>query len=399
MNERRIKYTPVFTANKQAYESKEYRVIANEGSSRSSKTVSLSQLLALYIPYKEKKTISIVSPSLPHLKRGARRDCLNVLQMCGVYDDNAFNKTDNIYNYPNGSYVEFFGVEDAGKVHGPGRDVLWVNEANLIPFEVYKQLAIRTNDIIFLDYNPADEHSWVYDVADFTGREENGRWIKPSKIIHSTYLNNKGNLTPELISEIESLKHADENMWKVYGLGQRGTSQHTIYTHWRTCGEMPGKGEVWFGLDFGFQNATALIQVEEYEGVLYVDEWVYQSKLTTQDLIDEMMVLGVSHNAEIFGDSASPGAIEELRRAGYNVFEASKDVLEGIRKVKSMPLRITQRSANLLKEIKSYKWKQTKDGKIAIPEQPVKFHDHAMDAMRYAVYTKLTQQSASWTAF
>jgi phage terminase large subunit len=127
-----VLYTPVFEANKRAYESKRFRVISNEGSTRSSKTVSLSQLLALYIPNISKESISIVSPSLPHLKRGARRDFLNALQQAGAYDDNAFNKTDNIYNFDNGSYVEFFGVEDGGKVHGPGRDILWVNEANLI---------------------------------------------------------------------------------------------------------------------------------------------------------------------------------------------------------------------------------------------------------------------------
>lgn len=382
-----VLYTPVFEANKRAYESRKFRVISNEGSTRSSKTVSLSQLTALYIPNLSRESISIVSPSLPHLKRGARRDFLNALQSAGAYDDNAFNKTDNIYNFPNGSYAEFFGVEDGGKVHGPGRDILWVNEANLISFEIYKQLAIRTNKVIFLDYNPADEYSWVYGVTDSPG----------NKKIHSTYLNNLGNLSPEIIAEIESLKEADENLWKVYGLGLRGTSSETIYTHWKMCGGLPNKGEQFFGLDFGFNNQTALVLCEIYEGRVFVDEWLYQTKLTTQDLMDEFAVLGVRHGLEIFADAAEPKTIEEIFRAGYSIKAADKDVTEGIRKVRSMPLYITERSTSLLKEIKSYKWKKDKNDKVL--DEPVKFNDHCMDAIRYAVFTKLTGPQADWVAF
>jgi phage terminase large subunit len=164
-----VLYTGVFEKNVEAYESKKYRVIGNQGSTRSTKTYSLCQLAALYIPYREKKSISIVSPSLPHLKRGARRDFLEVLETAQVYSDSQFNKTDNIYHYPTGSYVEFFGVDEPGKVRGPGRDILIVNEANLIPFSIYKQLALRTKEMIFIDFNPVEEMSWVYDVVDAEG--------------------------------------------------------------------------------------------------------------------------------------------------------------------------------------------------------------------------------------
>lgn len=212
MNQVNIEYTPVFTANKDAYESGKHRVIGNQGSTRSSKTWSVSQLLSLYVPYRLKKSISIVSPSLPHLKRGARRDFLTIMEMAGLYSDGNFNKTDQVYHYPNGSYVEFFGCEDLGKVRGPGRDILFVNEANLITFPIYTQLALRTKETIFLDFNPVEETSWVYDVADKVG----------NKLIHSTYRNNLKFLTPEQIEEIEALKDADENLWKVFGLGLRG---------------------------------------------------------------------------------------------------------------------------------------------------------------------------------
>lgn len=377
----RLRYTPVFEANKRAIESRKHRLIANEGSSRSSKTVSITQLLSLYIPLNQRKTITIASPSLPHLKRGARRDFIGALQKAGVYNDKHFNKTDNIYNYPKtGSYVEFFGVEDIGKVHGPGRDILYINEANLISYEVYKQLAIRTNETIIIDYNPADEWSWVYEEADKPG----------NRIIHSTYRNNLGNLTPEIVAEIESLRDADENLWNIYGLGLRGKSTETIYTHWKLCDELPMRGEIFYGQDFGYNVPSALVRIEFFEGAIYIDELIYEQKLTTGDLIELYKVIGMSKTAKIYCDAAEPKTIEELRRAGYNAVAANKDVTEGIRKVKSLPMFITRRSTNIQKEVRSYKWKtkvDPTDGKQKATDEPVKFMDHSMDAIRYGIFT------------
>jgi len=374
-------YTPVFASNRSAYEAHKHRVIANEGSSRSSKSYSLAQLLALYIPIKNKLSISICSPSLPHLKRGARRDFIDALQAAGIYSDALFNKTDQVYHYPNGSYVEFFGVEDGAKVHGPSRDILWINEANLIPVETYRQLAIRTNQTIFLDYNPADEFSWVYEVADKPG----------NKIIHSTYRNNLNQLSREIVEEIESLKDADENLWKVYGLGLRGTSAETIYTHWKVCDEFPGNcEETFYGLDFGFNNPSVLVKVGTLEGRLYAEEIFYETKLTTNDLTDVIKIYGLSRSCEIYCDAAEPKTIEEIKRMGLKALPAEKSVYDGIQKVKSMPLFITRNSTNMLKEIKSYKFKTDKDGKAM--DEPVKFNDHALDALRYAVYTKLNKR-------
>jgi len=374
-----ILYTPVFEANKNAYEKKQYRAICNEGSTRSSKSYSLIQLLSLYIPLKEKKSITICSPSLPHLKRGVRRDFFNLLQYAGIYNEKMHNKTDNIYNFPNGSYVEFFGVEDSSKVHGPSRDILYCNELNLISKETYTQLAIRTNETIFADYNPADEYSFVYDVADKPG----------NKKIHSTYRNNLGNLSKEIIAEIESLKDADENLWKVYGLGLRGTSSETIYSHWKICDYMPECEQIFYGLDFGYNNPSALVKVGISDKKIYVEEILYETKLTTNDLTDIIKIYGITKSSEIFCDAAEPKTIEEIKRMGLNAKPADKSVYDGIQLIKSYPLFITRSSTNLIKEIKSYKWKTNKEGKVL--DEPIKFMDHALDALRYAVFTKLSK--------
>ncbi len=379
MKEVTVRYTKVFEWNLEAYKAKSYRVIANQGSTRSGKTYSISQLLALFIPIKEKVTISVVSPSLPHLKRGARRDILQILEDAQIYSDDAFNKTDNVYHYPNGSYIEFFGAEDAGKVRGPGRDILYINEANLLPHSIYQQLALRTKQTIFLDFNPVDEASWVYDVADKEG----------NKLIHSTYKNNPF-LPKEQVAEIESLRDADDNMWKVFGLGERGKSQEIIYTHWKQ-GPFPTDSEVVYGLDFGYSVPTALIKVGFKENQTFAHEMLYETKLTTNDLIERLKGLDIKRSDEIFCDAAEPKTIEELIRAGFNAKPAEKDVYAGIQKVKSQPLTITPESTNLIKEIRSYKWKTDKDGKVHPDESPVKMWDHGCDAMRYAIFTKLNK--------
>ena len=383
-----IDTTPVFWANKEAYDSGKYRVIANQGSTRSSKTYSLSQLMVDIAsggkneltgkPY-GKTEISIVSPSLPHIKKGARKDVLKILENLGLFNENDFNRTDNIYTFPaTGSYIEFFGADDSQKVRGPGRKILYVNEANLLNRDTYVQLALRTEQQIFMDFNPADEYSWVYEVADKPG----------NRLIISTYKNNKANLSKEQIEEIESLEHLDDNLWRVFGLGLRGTSSESIYTHFKLVDEMPNRGERIRGQDFGFNVASALVDIEFYEGGVYVDELLYETKLTTNDLIERYQALGLTKSIQTYCDAAEPKTIEEICRAGYNALPADKDVLEGIRKVKSMPLYITKRSVNLIKEIRSYKWKVDKDGKVL--DEPVKFNDHALDALRYGIFTHLT---------
>jgi phage terminase large subunit len=381
-----IEYTPVFEANKVAYESGKYRFIGNEGSSRSSKSYSLAQLM-VYISQTIKKEITVVSPSLPHLKRGAMKDILDVMKSWNLYDEKNHNKTDNIIRVPHThSYIEFFGADETNKLRGPGRDILWCNEMNIISHQSYIQMAMRTRDCIFGDWNPADEYSYVYQLAD----------DPKNKKIHSTYLNNLEFLTRPQIDEIEALQYADLNLWKVFGLGLRGTSSETIYTHWKEIDQFPQCDDICFGLDFGFNHPTALIKVGWVDGKCYVDEQLYESKLTNDDLAYLIKSMGITRSTEIFAETARPEAIEEIKRAGLNIKLAEKSVIDGIKMVKSMPLYITRSSVNLLKEIKSYKWKVDKDGRVL--DEPVKFLDDAMDAMRYAIYTRMHRPKKNFIA-
>ena len=357
------------------------RIVINQGGTRSGKTYSTLQVLCEYCQRNRDSgaIISVIRKTLPALKGSAYRDFLEILQREGWYSENDHNKSEMYYNLF-GNLFEFISVDQPQKIRGRKRTICFINEANELTWEDFFQLNIRTSDKIIVDYNPSDEFHWIYEKLQI--REDADFFV-------STYLNNPF-LPQELIDEIELLRQADDNYWRVYGLGERGISQETVYTHW-SYGEFPEDCEVAYGVDFGYNVPSTVVKIGFKEASCYVSEALYETKLTTNDLIERLKGLGIERSDELFCDNAEPKTIEELCRAGYNAKPAEKDVYAGIQKVKSMPLIFTPESANLIKEIKSYKWKLDKNGKIHPDEVPVKFNDHAMDAMRYGIYTKLNR--------
>ncbi len=365
------------------------RIVINQGGTRSGKTYSTIQVLCEYC-YKNRGSgavISVVRKTLPSLKGSAYRDFLEIIDREGWYNQNDHNKSEMFYRLF-GNLVEFISVDEPQKIRGRKRNICFINEANELTWEDFFQLNIRTTDKIIIDYNPSDEFHWIYD--SLQPREDADFFV-------STYKDNP-HLDKELVDEIERLQAADDNYWRVYGLGQRGISQETIYTHWEYR-DFPDNCETVYGVDFGYNVPSSIVKIGFKDGACYVKEMLYETKLTTGDLIERIKVLGIEKSTELFCDNAEPKTIEELYRAGYNAKPAEKDVYAGIQKVKSMPLFVTHDSSNLVKEIKSYKWKLDKNGKIHPDEVPVKFNDHAMDAMRYGIYTKLNRPRMTWVGF
>jgi phage terminase large subunit len=359
------------------------RITINQGGTRSGKTHSIVQVLCEWCYFNRNAgwIITVVRKTLPSLKGSAYRDFIKIVNEEGWYSEMNHNKSEMTYTLF-GNLIEFISVDQPQKIRGRKRNVCFINEANELSYEDFFQLNIRTTDKIIIDYNPSDEFHWIYDKLET--RSDADFFI-------TTYKDNPF-LEKELVNEIERLESADENHWRVYGLGLKGASRDTVYTHWKLCDDLPSRGELFMGQDFGYNVPSALVLCEFYEGAIYVKELIYETKLTTSDLIERYKELSLGRNIEIYCDSAEPKTIEELRRAGYNTKESDKDVTEGIRKVKSMPLYITKDSFNILKEIKSYKWKTDVNGKQVKDkdkDEPVKFNDHAMDAIRYAVFTKL----------
>jgi phage terminase large subunit len=369
--ELQIRHSKVFTANAEALENDSIRFIINQGGSRSSKTYSICQLLIIYALTNEKKTISIVRKSFPSLRGSVMRDLIGILDELGLYDERNHHKGENLYKFNNGSVIEFFSVDDAQKIRGRKRDVLYCNEANELTFEDFNQLNMRTEYKVFLDYNPSDNYSWVYDIA----IKENSTFIK------STYKDNPF-LADSIVKEIEGLINIDEGYYKVYALGEQATLKTQIYNHFKYESFVDGT-DFLYGLDIGYNHPTALVKISYVDNKIYAKEEIYSSNLTTNDLIKRMDELNIDKKKEIIVDSARPDVIEDLRRNGYNAKSANKAVKEGIDAVKSFELSVDPSSLNMIKELRNYKWKTSGD---IILDEPVKIYDDIADALRYAIY-------------
>lgn len=313
-----------------------------------------------------------MSIAYPHLRRGAIRDFVEIMETIGLYNPDDHRKTESAYYFPAGSYIEFFSVDQAPKVRGPGRDVLFINEANLISQETFEQLNIRTKGTVFLDYNPADEHHWIYD-----------RIIpkKETKFIQSTYLDNPFILKTQK-AQIESLKDQDPDFWRVYGLGERGSNSHAIYSKFEIYNDEDKYLDYCYGLDFGFNHPNALVKVAYDDGRLYFKQELYQSHLSTPDLINEVKT--ICGNKYVYCDSARPEIIHDLVNAGVSAYPTKKfegSVKDGIDWIRANRIFVHSESVDLQKEMRSYKWKQKPNGDMV--DEPVKAFDDLLDAARY----------------
>ncbi len=356
-----------------------------QGGSRSGKTYNILIWFIIKLLQENGKTLTVVRQSLPSIKGSVLRDFIDILSRLGIYSEDNHNKTEQIYQL-NGNTIEFVSADQPQKIRGRARTYLFCNEANELSYEAWMQLIMRTESKIVIDYNPSDVSSWIYD--DVIPRDDADFYI-------TTFRDNPF-LPKELVDELERLKDADPNYWQIYGLGERGLSQDLIYTHFKITEEMPDDGESVYGLDFGFNVPTALVKVTFKENAAYAKEILYETKLTTADLIERLNNLGIDKYDEIYCDAAEPKTIEELARHGFNAKPANKDVTEGIRAVKGTPLFIQQDSVNLLKELKNYRWKTDRNGNKL--DAPVKFNDHILDGLRYAIFSKLTIPSVTWGA-
>jgi phage terminase large subunit len=351
-----------------------------QGGSSAGKTIAILLALIDIAQTQNNQIISVVSESMPHLKRAAMRDFLKILATHKYYNENNWNATDSIYTFPEtGSIIEFFPATDSDKVHGPRRDYLFINECNNVPYEVYTQLALRTNKDIYLDYNPVMEF-WVHDEI----------MANPDAIfdfIILTYLDNEG-LPDTIISEIEALKR-NEMLWRVYGLGILGELQGQIYKDWRIIHEIPHEARLErIGVDFGYTNdPTAIIALYYYNGGYILDELAYQKQMSNKMIAD---VLKTMPPVVISADAAEPKSIDELKGYDLSVVPSAKgkgSINHGIQLVQQQRISMTERSINLIKEYRNYSWATDALGKVLKPARPVDVFNHGLDAVRYAFST------------
>jgi phage terminase large subunit len=361
------------------------RIKVIQGGSSAGKTIGILILLIDKCIKEPNLEVSIVSESIPHLRRGAIRDFLKIMKDTGRYIASNYNKTLLRYEFTNGSYMEFFSADSEEKLRGGRRQILYINECNSINYEAYLQLAIRTSGDIYLDYNPSARF-WVHTEV---VNQPNTDFI---------VLNYKDNqaLPDEVVKMLESNreKAATSTYWdnwcKVYLDGEIGQVEGTIFNDYEVIDKIPEDARLLgYGLDFGYSyDPAALIALYKYNDDIIVDEVVYQTGLLNSELSSIMKQYGVT--GEIFADSAEPKSIHELKRYGHQVksVEKGKDSVNyGIQILQQKKMFVTQRSENVLNEFQKYMWKKDRNG--GYDTTPIDAHNHACDALRYVAMSKL----------
>lgn len=380
---------------------KKPRYISSCGGTRSGKTYSILQLLIqLSMMDSTPKITSVVSETLPHLKRGAIRDFKQI--MGRVFDEDCWNQTELTYKFKSGSIIEFFSADNPAKVHGPARDRLFINECQNISYEVARQLFVRTRGMIIVDYNPT--HSfWANEIIEL--RDNCQR-------VHSTYLDNDY-LTKEQVAEIES-NRSDVNWWTVYGEGKVGSLEGVIY-QFDVVDHMPPKDldkperdktdeekyadslkEVW-GMDFGFTNdPTAIVRIlaDPKRKEFWIEQKCYRTNMMNEDIARHLEYAGLDRRTEIYADCAEPKSIAEIGRGSrFNVKSCDKGAPVRSEKmrfqilwVQGWKMHVTKESLDLIDELRNYVWAKDKTGKQL--NEPIDQYNHLLDAMRYALWSK-----------
>lgn len=363
------------------------RTVLSVGGARSGKSYSTAQLLLMRAQNHPGLNVGVTRKTMPALRMTAQRLVLDLLKKYGLYRAARHNKMEHYYMLGR-SRIQFFSLDDPKKIKSSEFNYIWMEEATEFTYLDYITLLTRLsapapaglNNQIFLTLNPTDADGWI---------NLNLPKQKQTAVIHSTYKDNPF-LDQSYIDTLLGLKDIDQNSYKVFALGKGVKKTGVIYEEYSFYDEAP-EGEVVWGLDFGYNNPTALVRVTLYDGNIYAEERLYQAGLTTNALIERLKeIVPPGARAQcIYADGAEPDRIEEIYRAGFNIKPASKAVYAGVMALKNKKIFINRRSVNLIKEIQNYCWKTDKNGNVL--DEPVKFNDHALDALRYGVHTHLKE--------
>jgi len=369
----------LFTAN---YNTTAHTVI-NQGGTSSGKTYAIMQVLFCIACEHTDQIITVVGQDIPNLKAGALRDALKIYSESEQITTRikSYNRSERVFEFHNGSAIEFKSYDDAQDAKSGKRDYLFINEANGIDWRIYEELALRTRIRIYIDYNP-NAAFWVHD--NLLGRNDVQLIISDHR--HNPFLDDS------MHNKIESLKELDEEQWKVYARGLTGKVSGLVLTNWQLCDNIPKDARlIALGLDFGFTNdETGCIEVYRYNGELWINELIYETGLTNLDISDKLIDLRISKRTEIIADSAEPKSIEELRRLGWHITGVKKgadSIKNSIDILKRYKLNITRNSVNLREELNRYKWRTDRSGQTI--NEPVDRFNHLVDPLRYIALNKL----------
>ena len=354
------------------------RITQHIGGTRSGKTYAILQYLIVKA-LQEPQNITIVRRTVPSLKRSVIKDYKEIMIDLGIWSNESYNISDRVYTFSNGSLISFVNTDDAEKLRGVKSDILFIDEASEQHEEAYFQLSIRTTGEIILAFNPTiSPYHFLRSMDD-------------AEVFNTTYLDNPY-LPEQMVKEIEALELKNPKYWKIYGLGEYAANEKAVFNNFQILEEMPVHELVGFGLDFGFsQDPTALVAVHRHHDMLYVRELMYDTGLTTQDIVNRLKSLNIGRTDEIWADSAEPRLIEEIYRSGFNIKPVKKgpdSINFGISVLQNFALNVDSKSTHLIDELYSYEYRTDKNGIVL--DKPQDFNNHLIDALRYLAMSRLS---------
>lgn len=378
-------------------------IIINQGGARSSKSYSVGQLLVEKFINQKNKKILITRKTLPSLRITAYKLILDLLEKYGFLYKCKHNKSERTLKLGS-NFILFTSIDDKEKIKSTEWNYIWMEEVNEFNFEdfliLYLRLSAETYEgepnQLYMTFNPSDLHGWIKEKI-----IDSEQYKDEIELIRSNYKDNPF-LDDEYIRKLNSLKEKDLNYYKIYAEGEWGVLGEYIFNPFLKEEKYPRKSvfqEIIYGLDFGFNNPSALIEVGIInEQDIHTKELLYESNLTNQDLINHLYKLIPYANRKfpIYADSAEPARIEDLRRVGFSVFPADKNVLDGIIFMKHLDIYTTDENPNLNMERSKYSWRKDKNGNIL--DEPIDMFNHLLSGLRYALYTHLGKRKTKQEA-
>jgi phage terminase large subunit len=378
-----IQTTTIFDWNRQAEE----QIIINRGGRGSSKSYSIAQLMVETFFTIPDVKILILRKTQPSLRQSVIPLIINTIKKYELWGSVTESKRDDNLFSPVNGVIHFGGLDDPEKVKSSDWNIIWMEEANEFTYSDFVNLKMLLRaptkpgfrNRMFLSFNPVSEYSWLKEKLIDNNSED--------KIeIHSTYIHNPF-LSDDYVRTIRSLIDQNKNFYRIFALGEWGRLDHLVYSNWMPIPYLPEGSKLW-GLDFGFSNPSALVEIIVDGRDLSVAEKLYEKGLTTTKLIERLEVI-IPENERgsypIIADRAEPDKIKEINEAGFWCMPADKAVKAGIDYLKTCRIKIKEDSDHLLREIKGYSYKTDKDDHPI--EEPCKFEDHLLDALRYGVWT------------
>ena len=333
----------------------------------SSKTYSIMQLICT-MAIEQRLTIHIVGQDFPNLYIGPIADLKTLIADSEIL--RACLRNPNLdkgpFKFKNGSIIKFVTVQTQQDAKSGKRDVLFINEANGLSYDIAFELIARRKKKVFIDFNP-NARFWVH--YELVGQPDVDFII--SNFTHNQFLPEK--IKDQIFQWKEKYERTRsvywKNKWMVYGLGKTGSVEGVVFDDINYTNFFPlAAKHVTYGLDFGFKNNhTALVKLGYYNKAMYGKEILYEQKLNSFQLAERLLAIGITKNDKIIADPANDEAITILQSKGFNIVPAKKgadSIKAGIELIQAVPLFLTNDSHNWQQEAENYKYKKDTNGKF-----------------------------------